>query len=58
MTTRGMREPEMQAIGRLIAQVLRAGGDVEVQRKVRQAVLELTRSFPLYRERLLATAQQ
>jgi glycine hydroxymethyltransferase len=52
VTSRGMREAEMEQIGRLIARVLRAPGDAEVQRQVRQSVLALTEQFPLYTERL------
>jgi len=52
VTSRGMREKEMQEIGRLIARVLRAPGDAEIQRQVRQSVLALTEQYPLYAQRL------
>jgi len=57
VTSRGMREPEMEMIGRNIARVLRAPGDAELARQVRQAVLNLTDRFPLYPARLAAVAQ-
>jgi glycine hydroxymethyltransferase len=52
VTTRGMREPEMEIIGRLIATVLESPRDEHVLRQVREAVLAMTARFPLYAERL------
>jgi glycine hydroxymethyltransferase len=56
VTTRGMKEPEMKAIGGLIARALREreseAGLAEVERKVS----ELCQSFPLYPRRLAAAA--
>jgi glycine hydroxymethyltransferase len=52
VTTRGMLEGEMSAIGRLIARVLQAPGDAETERAVRQSVLDLADRFPLYPGRL------
>jgi len=48
VTSRGMREPEMEKIGECIARVLRAPSDADVQRQVKQEVLALTDAFPLY----------
>jgi glycine hydroxymethyltransferase len=48
LTTRGMREPEMDAIGGMIAEVLAAGGEPEVGARVRGRVADLARAFPLY----------
>jgi len=48
VTTRGMREPEMETIAGLIDRVLAATGDATVKAKVREEVRELTRRFPLY----------
>jgi glycine hydroxymethyltransferase len=48
VTTRGMREPEMEAIAGLIARVLRHPGDVEELDAVRGDVETLCRRFPLY----------
>ena len=55
VTTRGMKEPEMHEIGRLIAAVVHAPDSEEVQNKVKAGVAELTAKFPLY-ARLKATA--
>jgi glycine hydroxymethyltransferase len=52
VTTRGMKEREMEAIGRMIGRVLRAPDDDNVIRRVREEVLALTANFPLYPERL------
>jgi glycine hydroxymethyltransferase len=57
VTTRGMKEREMEIIGRLIARVLRSPADAEVQRQTRQSVLDLTDKFPLYPKRLAAIGQ-
>jgi len=52
VTTRGMKEPEMREIGRLIAEVIHAPQSEEVRNKVIQGVAELTAKFPLYPNRL------
>jgi glycine hydroxymethyltransferase len=57
VTSRGMKEPEMAAVGRFIARVLRAPSDTEVQRQVRQGVLDLTDKFPLYQRRLTTASK-
>ncbi len=48
VTTRGLREPEMKTIARLIARVLDAKGDAEATNEVRQGVKELCDQFPIY----------
>jgi glycine hydroxymethyltransferase len=48
VTTRGMREPEMQRIADLIDRVLRAPEDQSVLNTVRGEVRELASAFPLY----------
>jgi len=48
VTTRGMREPEMDAIAGLVARVLAHPGDVEELDRVRAEVETLCRRFPLY----------
>jgi len=48
LTTRGMKEPEMEAIGEWIADVLEARGDESVQKRVRREVEVLCEKFPLY----------
>ncbi|MBX6364401.1 MAG: serine hydroxymethyltransferase [Gemmatimonadetes bacterium] len=50
LTTRGMREEEMRRIGHWMADVLDAADDESMVRRVRDEVIELTRSFPLYPE--------
>ena len=52
VTTRGMKEPEMRIIGRLIAQVIHAPESEEVRNKVKREVADLTARFPLYPKRL------
>jgi glycine hydroxymethyltransferase len=52
LTTRGMREPEMETIGRLIARALK-GVDAEPElAAVRREVTTLCERFPLYASRL------
>lgn len=46
LTTRGMKEPEMQQIGRWICEVLANPQDAEVQKGVRGQVLEMCRQYP------------
>ncbi|HEY7234239.1 MAG TPA: serine hydroxymethyltransferase [Gemmatimonadaceae bacterium] len=48
VTTRGMREPEMQRISEFIDRVLRAPEDQSVLNTVRGEVRELANAFPLY----------
>ena len=51
VTSRGMREPEMELIAGFIDRVLGNIGSTGVEAQVRQDVQELTRRFPLYSER-------
>jgi glycine hydroxymethyltransferase len=48
LTTRGMKETEMEAIGDWIADVLEARNDESVQKRVRREVETLCERFPLY----------
>jgi glycine hydroxymethyltransferase len=50
VTTRGMREPEMDAIAAMFARVLAAPDDEAVARAVKDDVVALCRRFPLYPE--------
>jgi glycine hydroxymethyltransferase len=50
ITTRGMREAEMDQIGGLIARVLAAPEDDQTLTMVRHEVMRLTSRFPLYPE--------
>jgi glycine hydroxymethyltransferase len=56
VTTRGMREPEMEQIGNWITEILSsvtsAGGNTEVEQKVRAQVAELAAKFPIYEARV------
>lgn len=52
LTTRGMREDEMRAIGKMIAAVIKEPESEEVKSKVRRDVAELTARFPMYGSRL------
>ena len=52
VTTRGMKEPEMHEIGRLIATVVHEPESEDVRDNVRRSVAELTAKFPLYAKRL------
>jgi glycine hydroxymethyltransferase len=49
VTTRGMREPEMETIADLIDRVVTSSGDPAVALSVKEAVLDLTNRFPLYK---------
>jgi glycine hydroxymethyltransferase len=51
LTTRGMKEQEMCQVGRWISQVLHNRADAAMLKRIRQQVLELAESFPLYSER-------
>jgi len=51
VTTRGMKEPEMELIGNWIAEVLSHIGDAVVEQKVRKQVAELAARFPIYETR-------
>jgi glycine hydroxymethyltransferase len=50
VTTRGMREPEMDVIADYIARVLASPDDEPVLRAVKGEVKQLCRKFPLYPE--------
>jgi glycine hydroxymethyltransferase len=54
VTTRGMREPEMEKIAGWIAEVLEHLGDTAVEQRVRGEVAALAAKFPLYARRLAA----
>jgi glycine hydroxymethyltransferase len=50
LTTRGMKEREMEQVGAWIAQVLNQRREPQVLARVRRQVRELAESFPLYSE--------
>jgi len=51
MATRGMKEPEMEQIGRWIAEALEHRSDDKALGRIRHQVFELAEQFPLYTER-------
>jgi glycine hydroxymethyltransferase len=52
LTTRGMKEPEMEKIAVLIDKVISNLGKEDVYAQVKQEVMELCKKFPLYKDRL------
>jgi glycine hydroxymethyltransferase len=50
LTTRGMREEEMEIVGKIIAKVLKNPNDEEVLNNVKKEVKNLCERFPLYKE--------
>jgi glycine hydroxymethyltransferase len=56
VTTRGMKEPEMQLIGEWVAEILNNVGNAAVEQKVRQQVADLASRFPIYESRLRGAA--
>jgi len=58
VTTRGMKEPEMVEIGRMIAAIVREPESEEVRNNVKRSVAELTAKFPLYAKRLKKSASE
>ncbi len=54
LTTRGMKEPEMEQVGRLIARALAAVDDESKLAEVKRDVSKLCDQFPLYAARLQA----
>jgi glycine hydroxymethyltransferase len=57
ITTRGMREAEMEQIGAWIAEVLLHMGDATVEQRVRKQVAELAGRYPIYEGRLKARVE-
>jgi glycine hydroxymethyltransferase len=56
ITTRGMKEPEMELIAGWIAEILTNIGEPEIEQKVRKQVAELAARFPIYESRMNASA--
>jgi glycine hydroxymethyltransferase len=56
VTTRGLKEPEMEIIAEWISQVLHHIEDESVQQRIRPQVEALTERFPLYEKRRHAEA--
>ena len=51
VTTRGMKEPEMEQIGAWIGEVLKNIASTEVEQRVRKQVAALAEKFPIYESR-------
>ena len=51
LTTRGMKEPEMEMVGEFISDILDDIQNVDLQPKIRSKVVEPTKRFPLYESR-------
>ncbi len=58
ITTRGMREPEMEQIGAWIAEILLHMGDTATEQRVRKQVAKLAARFPIYESRLTPGPQR
>ncbi|MBZ5701600.1 MAG: serine hydroxymethyltransferase [Acidobacteriia bacterium] len=58
VTTRGMREAEMETIGTWITELLSHLGDAAIEKKLRAQVAELALRFPIYPSRVPAAAAQ
>src|ERR1700687_4347982 len=52
VTTRGMREPEVEQIAAWITEILSNIGNAEVEQRVRKQVAELAARFPIYEVRM------
>jgi glycine hydroxymethyltransferase len=58
VTTRGMKEPEMDQIGAWIAAVLTHMGDTATEQRVRKQVADLAARFPIYELRTKPAASR
>jgi glycine hydroxymethyltransferase len=56
ITTRGMKEAEMELIGGWVAEILSHIGDAAVEQKVRKQVADLASRFPIYESRVAGAA--
>jgi glycine hydroxymethyltransferase len=52
LTTRGMKQTEMKAIGEMIASIIHEPESEDVRTRVRREVAEMTAKFPMYPGRL------
>jgi glycine hydroxymethyltransferase len=52
VTTRGLRETEMELVGGWINEVLTRLGDAETEQRIRRQVAELAGRFPIYQSRV------
>src|SRR5712672_1881508 len=56
ITTRGMKEPEMELMAGWIAEILAQPGNAETEQRVRKQVAELAAKFPIYESRVQGDA--
>jgi glycine hydroxymethyltransferase len=56
VTTRGMKEPEMEQIAKWVAEILLHVGDAAVEQRVRKEVADMSSHFPIYQSRLRSAA--
>ncbi len=56
VTTRGMKEREMESIAKWVADILLHVGDTSVEQRVREEVADLAARFPIYQSRLRGSA--
>src|SRR5580700_6669116 len=57
VTTRGMREAEMEQIGGWIGEILSHLGDAETEQRVRKQVADFASRFPIYESRVRGTSR-
>jgi glycine hydroxymethyltransferase len=57
VTTRGMREAEMEQIGGWIGEILSHLGEAETEQRVRKQVAEFAGRFPIYESRVRGTSR-
>jgi len=50
LTTRGMKEPEMQQIGQWISDIIKDRNNLELQQQIKNKVKELCSKFPVYED--------
>jgi glycine hydroxymethyltransferase len=48
LTTRGMKEPEMQQVGQWIAEIIKDKNNLELQQQIKLKVKDLCSKFPVY----------
>src|SRR6202166_3401229 len=56
VTTRGMREAEMEQIGEWIGEILSHLGDAEIEQRVRKQVADFASHFPIYESQVRGTS--
>jgi glycine hydroxymethyltransferase len=57
VTTRGMREREMEQIGEWIGEILSHLGDAETEQRVRKQVADFASRFPIYESRVRGSSR-